>query len=290
MGRHLLARPGLAARGNVQALVRQAPAKDAAPAANVRWVRADLFDEKAYAESLAGAECVLHLAAATGKATPEEHFRVNVEGTRRIVEAAKRSGVEKFLLVSSIAAKFRDKRRYFYAQAKQHAEEIVRGSGLRYTIVRPTMIFGRGSPVLAGLEKLAALPVIPVFGDGHTAVQPVDVDDLADLLLEVVEQDPFANETLEFGGPEVLPIEDLLRAICRAKTNRAARVLHIPLGPVIPLLTILETVAYAALPITVGQLSSFRSSGAAESNRFFEARVGRMKRVEAMLRAAFPHD
>lgn len=232
----------------------------------------DLLEPRSYAAQLDGCETVLHLAAATGKHRPAEYFRVNTEGTRRLVEAARAAGVRNFLHVSSVAVKFRDKRRYYYAQSKQQAEEIVAGSGLRYAIVRPTMIFGPGAPVLDGLRKLARAPVIPVFGNGRARVQPVFVDDLADYLLAIVEREQFHDETLDVGGREVLTIEELLQEI----RGTEAKVVHLPLQFIVPAVAVLEKFLFPLMPFTAGQLASFSEDGLA-------SHVASTRTIEEML-------
>jgi nucleoside-diphosphate-sugar epimerase len=253
---------------------------------SVEWLRGGLADTAAYSAALDSVDCVLHLAAATGKLPPKEYFAVNVEGTRRLVEQCKLAGVRNFLFVSSIAAGFPDQSRYFYAQSKLQAEEIVRQSGLRHAIVRPTMIFGPGSPVLAGLAKLAALPVIPVFGNGATPVQPIAVDDLADFLLRIVDNDLFRGETFDLGGRDVVSIEELLRKIHLLLRPANAKSLHIPMALLLPALTLLEIIAYPLLPITVGQLATFRFDGTARANPLWSERKPQLQSLEKMLAAA----
>jgi nucleoside-diphosphate-sugar epimerase len=254
--------------------------------AGIDWLRGGLADPSAYSAALAGVDCVLHLAAATGKLPPKEYFAVNVEGTHRLVEQCKLAGVRKFLFVSSIAAGFPDQSRYFYAQSKVQAEEIVRQSGLHHAIVRPTMIFGPGSPVLAGLARLAALPIIPVFGGGATPVQPIAVDDLADFILRIVDNDLFSGETFDLGGRDVVSIEELLRRIHLLLRHANAKSLHIPMALLLPALTLLEIVAYPLLPITVGQLATFRFDGRARANPLWSERKPQLQSLDAMLAAA----
>ncbi len=255
---------------------------------NVRWVRGDLFDCSLYAPYLASVDCVIHLAAVTGKASPQQYFRVNVEGTRTLLEQCRRAGVQRFLHVSSIAVRFPDKARYYYAQSKEQAETVVRNSGVRYVIVRPTIIAGQGAPAWMSLERLAVLPVIPVFGDGKVSVQPIHVDDLADFICAIVDEDIFPDETFDLGGPQAISIEELLRKIHRLHRHREARVLHVPLGALIPLLALLEKLTCSLLPVTVGQLSSFRYDGTIERNRLHEERRSRLKTLDAMLTAISP--
>jgi NADH dehydrogenase len=248
-----------------------------------RAAGADLLAPASYDRELAGADTVVHLAAATGKAPPAEHFRVNAEGTRVLLEQSRLRGVRRFVFVSSIATAFPDVRHYPYARAKLEAEAAVAGSGLDYTIVRPTIIAGPGSPVLAGLRRLAALRVVPVFGTGRVRVQPIFVDDVADGLVSIVRDGLGSRQTLELGGPEVLTIQGLLGEIHRVLTGRPMRALHVPLAPVLRLLAILEAAAPRLLPVTVGQLSTFRFDGTASANQVFERHRAGMTGVSRML-------
>jgi NADH dehydrogenase len=292
LGRHLV--PALAAAGakKIFCLSRTQPALElhAGHAAEIAAIRGSLFDTLLYERELAESDAVIHLAAATGKAPPGEHFRTNRDGTRALVEACRQIGGKQFLFVSSIAVNFPDKRRYPYAQAKEQAEGIVRESGLRYTIARPTMIFGAGAPVLAGLARLAALPVTPVFGDGTTRVQPVDAGDLAAMLSAMVARGQFGGETLELGGPEPLPIGELLARMRERLRPGPRRMMRIPLAPVLLALAPLEKIVYEHLPFTTGQLGTFRFDGTAAKNALWEEFRPKMKDVRAMLAALAAHD
>jgi nucleoside-diphosphate-sugar epimerase len=283
LGQSLLARLVASGFEKIVSLTRSAPPS---ASANVQWLRGSLTDAASYAGALSGADCVLHLAAATGKLPPKEYFSANVEGTRCLIEQCKLAGVRNFLFVSSIAAGFPDQTRYYYAQSKLQAEEIVRASGLRFAVVRPTMIFGRGSPALAGLAKLAALPVVPMFGRGATPVQPIAVEDLADFILRIVDNDLFRGETFDLGGPDVVSIEELLKKIHVLLRHSNAKTLHLPLALLLPALTLLEMLAYPLLPITVGQLATFRFDGTARPNALWSERKPHLQSLDAMLAAA----
>jgi len=252
-----------------------------------RSTGADLLKPDSYAQELAGTDTVVHLAAATGKALPVEHFRINAEGTRVLLEQSRRHGVRRFVFVSSIATTFPDIRRYPYARAKLEAEAAVANSGLDYTIVRPTIIAGRGSPLLEGLRRLAGLPVVPVFGSGQVRVQPILVDDLANCFVSIIRDSLASRQTVEIGGPEVITIEHLLGKMHWVLTGKPARFVHVPLAPFLPLLGILEVVAYRALPVTVGQLATFQFDGVASANPVFEQQWVGMTGVTRMIELSF---
>jgi NADH dehydrogenase len=256
---------------------------DRARQEDVDWIVGDVTNPRTYADRLAGCDAVVHLAAITGKARRDDYFRVNVAGTRAAVDACRAAGVRRFLYVSTIAAGFADQRHYYYAHSKRQAEEIVAASGLAYTIVRPTIVIGPGAPVLAGFTKMAGAPVVPIFGNGRATVQPIFVDDLADCLAAILEEDRFGGETIEVGGPEVTSIEKLLMRIRRVRFDKGPRSIHIPLGLARIALAILEPAARKLLPLTAGQLATFANDGVAAPHPLVDARRERMKTVDEVL-------
>jgi nucleoside-diphosphate-sugar epimerase len=256
------------------------------PASGAGRVQGDLLTPATYEDALHGTDALVHLAAVTGKAPPGEYTRVNVEGTETLLAAAKRAGVRRVLFCSTVAVKFPDTRRYFYAQSKAAAEAVVARSGLGATVIRPTIVAGRGSPVMSKLAGLASLPVVPAFGGGTARVQPILVDDLAAFVGDIVEADRFRGETLDLGGPEVLTLRDLLDRLHRATRGGPARILPVPLGPLVAALRLAEPLAYGALPMTVGQLATFRFDGVAAPNDLWESRRVRLGGIDEMVRTA----
>jgi NADH dehydrogenase len=256
------------------------------PGERVRVVRGHLLDPASYRDHLQSCDTVLHLAAATGRASAREHFEINVGGTEMLLAASREAGVSRFLFVSSIATTFPDQRDYHYARAKARAEDAVRRSTMRVAILRPTMILGAGAPLLAPLEKLALLPWIVVPGDGRARVQPVHVDDVVRAILAVVGDDRFDGETIEIGGPEAVTIEELLRRLRRARTGRDGRVLHVPLSLLrLPLRAAERAGLARLLPVTAGQLASFRWDGVAVANPVQAAIGPELAGLDAMIAA-----
>jgi NADH dehydrogenase len=280
LGRHLL-RELIEAHYDVICLGRTRP-PDKSP--HVDFVEGDLLDFPAYRKALAGCGTVVHLAAATGKRPPAEYFRVNRDGTETLVNEARRAGVARFCHVSTIAAKFSDISHYHYAQSKLQAEAIVASSGLRWTIVRPTMIFGPGAPVLEGLKKLSALPLVPLFGSGRALVQPICVDDLSRALLAVVKAGCMEG-IVEIGGPEIVRMDELLFRIRRRLGIANQRVLRLPAVATSACLAALEPLLRKWMPVTAGQLASFTNDGIAnEDGRVLPWQL-KMRGINEMLEA-----
>lgn len=278
VGRRVVARARGLGFSRVVAMVRRA---GTAPEGVEERV-GDLSLPGGWQDALAGVDRVIHLGALTGKARARDHHRVNAMGARALAAACAAAGVSGLVHVSSVAVKFRERAHYHYADAKAAAEVYVRACGVPFTIVRPTMVFGPGAPVLTGLAKIACAPVMPVFGAGDVLVQPVHVDDLAGFLLAVA-AGPFEGRTLEVGGADRIPLEDLLVRIRRARTGRGPRTLHLPLAAIRALLGLVEPVLLPVLPLTAGQLATFANEGTADTAQATAAVGQAWRGVDEML-------
>lgn len=280
VGRRLL--PALEAAGHTVVCLTRSGQARATP--SVTLVPGDLDRPDDYRDSLRGCDTVVHLAAATGKASAADHHRVNALGTERLLEECRRAGVRRFIFVSSIATTFADLTDYHYAQAKLRAEALVRGSGLDWLILRPTIILGDGAPILGSLEKLATLPVIVIPGDGLPRIQPVHVDDVCRALVECVATESLGGETLEVGGPEVLTMEALMGRLREARLGTRGSALHVPLALMrLPLRLAERAGLRRLLPVTAGQLASFRFDGVAAPNPLQARLAAALTPVAAML-------
>lgn len=263
LGRRLVARLAALGSATVRTLLRTTKPDHHD---GVTSVVGDIASGAGIDAAVGGCDTIVHAAALTGKARPRDFERTNVAGTRRLIDAAKASGVRRILFLSSVAARFEHTKDYPYARSKAAAEDIVKQSGLDFTIVRPTIIIGKGAAVLDGLAKLATLPIVPCFGNGRARLQPIFVDQLAEFLTAIIRAGRFRGETLDAGGPEIVTIEELLVLLRKAKGKGAATVLHWPLWPTRFLLRIVEPLVLPILPVTAGQLASFGEDGLADKN------------------------
>ena len=251
--------------------------------ANLEIIQGDLLQPSSYTSILKQVDTVIHLAAVTGKTSREEYSKVIGQGTRKLLSGCQEAGVRNILYISTIAVNFQNKKRYFYAHSKQEAEEYVRQAGLNYTILRPTIILGGGSPVFAGFSLFAGLPVVPIFGRGDTKIQPVHAEDVVRVILHILEHSVFNNTTLELGGPQVISIREFLKMIHRMKKGKTARFIRFPMGMTVFLLSVVEPLLYSILPFTLGQLATFRNDGTAKENEVQLKLSAGFKNMEAMI-------
>lgn len=147
--------------------------------AGMGWVRGDLEDTAALEQLCAGAVAVIHVAGAINAADAAGFERVNVEGTRAMLEAATTAGVRRFVQVSSLAA--REPGLSAYGASKAAADRLVEASGLDWAIVRPPAVYGPGDRETLELIRMAARGFAPAIGAGRFSL--IFVDDLARALL-----------------------------------------------------------------------------------------------------------
>jgi len=175
-------------------------------------VTGDVRDTSTIARLVDGCDVVIHLAVSWDES--DEIAGIIVEGTRTVVDASRRSGVGRVLFVSCLGAEAAATSPYY--RAKWEAEMLVRRleDGGSYTILRPSLIVGRGDPVTGGMSAmLRTLPVIPVPGRGLHRVQPVDVEDFCRCLMVAAESGDLVNESVSVGGPTFVTYRQLLDLI-----------------------------------------------------------------------------
>jgi uncharacterized protein YbjT (DUF2867 family) len=145
----------------------------------VEWLRGDLADRGALAALVAGADAVLHIAGVVNTPDPSGFHLGNVVGTEALVEVAAQAGTSRLVFVSSLAA--REPQLSRYGQSKADAEDVVRASGLDWTIVRPPAIYGPRDREILEMFRAARLGVVPMPPAGRASI--IHVTDLARLLL-----------------------------------------------------------------------------------------------------------
>jgi uncharacterized protein YbjT (DUF2867 family) len=202
-------------------------------------------------EAMAGADKVVHLVAIIRESADQTFQAVIRRGTEHVVEAAKAASVTKFVYVSAIGA--RDDPTYPYLEAKWQAERTVELSGLNYTILRPSIVFGEGDEfinALAGLVRRNLL--VPVAGDGKSKFQPIWVEDLVTCIVGCLDEGAHDGEVLEVGGPEQLTYNEMLDIVKEA-LGKSRPKLHVPLAVMRPMAQMMEWVL-AKPPVTREQL------------------------------------
>lgn len=159
---------------------------------NVEWVAGNLGDTAALERLMEGTDAVLHIAGLTNTPDPAEFTTANVSGTAAVINAAKRGGVKRMVFVSSLSA--REPQLSAYGASKARAEELVSGSGLDWTIVRPPAVYGPRDRDMFELFKAARFGFVPLPQSGATSM--IHVDDLARLLIALLPSSPRVRHKL----------------------------------------------------------------------------------------------
>lgn len=213
---------------SVVALVRS-PNPDLTQRQNVEMVTGDVTDMDSLRGVMDGCTAVIHLVAIIEETGGASFDNVIRQGTENVVAEAKRAGVDRFIHMSALGAQ--DDPAFPYMQAKWRSEQAVKHSGMRYTIFRPSVIFGPGDGfinALAGVVK--GFPVIPVVGDGTSRFQPVHVTEVARAYARAVD-DPegTSGSTFELGGGRAYSYEELLDVIA-VKLGKKKPKVHLPVA------------------------------------------------------------
>lgn len=177
-----------------------------------RHVRIGLDDPGALAEAFAGCDAVAHCAGINREIGAQTYERVHVAGTRNVVEAAKRAGVKKIMLMSFLRA--RPNCGSAYHESKFAAEEIVRGSGLDYTILKCGVIYGRGDHMLDHLSHaFFTFPVFLFVGFEDKPIRPNAVEDVARIAEASLVGGAVTRETVAVVGPEELTLREAVKRV-----------------------------------------------------------------------------
>jgi uncharacterized protein YbjT (DUF2867 family) len=214
----------LTAQGErVRCLVRD-PRRLGAERVRVQIALGDLADPPSFRNALRGVDTVIHLAAAIRDQPRGSIEELNGIATWRMVEAAERAGVERFVFFSALGATTHDRTRLL--RAKALAEAAVRGSSLRHTIFAPSIVYAPGDVFLTLLERLSLLPVMPVSGRGRALYQPIWAEDVADCVVAALRRDG-GSARYELAGPQTISHEDIV-ALALRSFGRRRPVVHVP--------------------------------------------------------------
>ncbi len=174
--------------------------------------------------------CVVHCAATTSETRVDyaQSFKINVEGTRHLLEACHQQGVERFIMISTQSAN--EQNPSAYARTKLAGDRLVQQSKLAYTILKPSTIYGPGSKGLFAkmVRLMDALPVVPILGPGARLIRPIHVFDLCEAILQCENSPQTLEKIYDLGGRDLVTYEDFVRSILDARRTKKLFV-HIPL-------------------------------------------------------------
>ena len=187
----------------------------------------DISNEKIIREAFEGMEAVIHLVGIISEAGPQTFENVHTRGTQNVVAAATQAGVKRFIHMSALGTRPGAIARYH--KSKWAAEEIVRQSGLDWTIFRPSIIYGAGDGFVNLFATIARRsPVVPIVGSGNTRFQPVPVEAVAVAFVRALNEPQAIGQTFDLTGHETLTLNQIVEAILEA-TGKTRLKVHLPL-------------------------------------------------------------
>jgi len=228
----------------------------------VAFVKADVRDASSVAEVVAGADAVVNTVSAYVEKGGVTFEGVHVEGAKTVAREAAAAGIARLVLVSGIGADPASASRYIRARGR--GETSVRDAFPGATIARPGSMFGPGDALFSTLSELTSfLPVMPLIGGGHTRLQPVFVEDVAEAIAAMLTDPGTVGQSYELAGPKVYILRELTNMVLRLSGKRRV-LLPIPFA-----LAEIQARAFEFLPnppLTISQVDLLKEDNVANGN------------------------
>lgn len=270
VGRHVCR--ALVARGYVPRILVRAGSEDRVPEDMRRTCRVtpgDVTNLEFVENAAQGTDAIVHLVGiireypAKGVTFDELH----VHATQNALRAAARWGITRFVHMSALGAEPGGPTAYFDTKGK--AEELVRRSGLAWTILRPSIIFGPGDRFIHELaDAVRRTPVFPVPGDGRYCVQPVFVGDVAKGFADAVGREDLDGRSFDVAGPERFTFNELVDRIAASVGRRVGKV-HVRPSRVRGTVRLLSR--FERFPVTVDQIEMLLRGSVCDGGPFYSA-------------------
>ena len=259
LGRNLLS--GLAeSRKDIVCLLRETNKNNiAALAGNAQFVCGDLRNKESLLAATKNAEAVINLAAATS-GNKNTLYETNVAGTKNLVMACEKNKVKKLIHISSSAAT--KIRRDDYGESKRMSDEIIMDSRLNWVILRPGMVYGKGSRGLNGLVNyVKATPfVVPILGDGEYKSSPAFVDDVCSAIIKALGAN-ISGKIYDICGPSKLTFNEIVDSLCEHLNVKKFK-LHIPLAACLLAAKLLQNIP--GFPVNENFISAISEDSSAD--------------------------
>lgn len=214
--------------------------------------------------ALSGASAIVHLAAIAIEKSGQTYAASNTNATRVLIDSAAAEGVERFVYMSQNGADSLSP--YEFLRSKGEAQDMVRSSSLRWTIVRPSVIFGPQDEfvnVLARIVRLSPL-VFPLPGGGTALFQPVSVSNVAQAVVKCLEDDETWGRSFAIGGAAPLTLREMTERILVAM-GASRTLVGVPVAAIRPLVAAAQRLLPYP-PVTTGLLDLLALDNVMEQN------------------------
>lgn len=211
-----------------------------------------------------GADVVIHAAYTTVATSHKEAKRVNEDGTQRVLEMCRASGVPKFVFISSLSS--HSQARSYYGRSKYVLEQSM--DVARDLVIRPGLVLAEDGGLFGRMrDQIARSSVVPVFDGGTQIVQTIHVEDLCTAIYKAVEMD--VNGVVPVAEPDGLQFREFAQEIA-ARLGKSLRIMSVPHRPVVAVLRGAEAVGLR-FPISSENVLGLVALKHAETAGFLEA-------------------
>ena len=218
-------------------------------------------------QAMQGCDVAIHLVGII-RAFPSKDItfeKMHTEATANVIEAAKEAKVPQLLHMSALGA--REDGPTPYLTTKFAAEELVRQSGLNYTIFRPSLIFGRGGDAITMFGDMVKKYVVPIIGDGQYRFQPVSVTTVTQGFEKALDPETAKEQTLDVGGPDNVTFDEIIDTLARVMGKSIVKI-HMP---VLPLRLATSALQHApGYPLTTDQITMLLEGSTCDEKPFYE--------------------
>jgi NADH dehydrogenase len=219
IGRHLVAR--LVEKGQRPRCLVRDPRRAATilSADKVDFAQGDTTNPTSLEAAVQGIDTIVHTAFITAdhkQSSGNQYEVTNVQGTANLIKAAKEAGVKRIIEISGLGTK--PDKPGSYMQGRYLAEKMLKESGLAWTIIQPSVLFGKDAPFIKGLADLIRTsPIVPLIGGGKVMFQPIYVEDVVTVIMQVLDDPARTNgKTYTIGGPAYYSFTQVIDALMHA--------------------------------------------------------------------------
>ncbi|MCE5194180.1 MAG: NAD(P)H-binding protein [Nitrospiraceae bacterium] len=212
----------------LRCLVRSEKAQNSFKQKGIEVVVGDITMPETIRNALNGIDLVIHLVGIIHETDSSTFRKIHVYGTENLISESKNSGVKHFFYQSAIGADIDSWSGYL--RTKAETEEIVKASGIRFTILRPSILIGPWDGFTRKIINIIKKsPIIPIPGSGKSKFQPLYINDWVKCALKIIDSPEAYSGTFEIGGPQHLTYDEILNNLLIA-LNVKKPVFHVPMG------------------------------------------------------------
>ena len=158
-----------------------------------------------------------------GKETPENSYQsANIELTKKIIRLCKKAKIKKIIYNSGLGVSKETASSYFTSKLK--AEQLIINSGLDYTIFRPSYILGKDDLLSQNLKKQIKKGSIIIPGSGNYKLQPISVNDVAEIILQATTSKKFSKKIIDLVGPETVSFENFVKTFSNSNKIKIKKI------------------------------------------------------------------